>query len=154
MPDNNIEILRKESYLKAIENSVGSKIFNSLIVRFKDTGKITDVLAEGVYSCAFFVSSLLYLSKTTDKPYSTVTNLQQHLDKKRGWNKVEDIEPGDVIFWEKITFEDGSENAHVGFALNKSEAVSTDYKNKMVARHQLQSDRKITGIYRYSWPKE
>lgn len=154
MPDENIKKLSKETYLKAIENSVGSRLFNSLIVKFKDTGKVVDVLNDGMYSCAFFVSCVLTLFGAMDKPHSTVKTIKEKLEKDERWKNIkpDSIEPGDVIFWEKIKFDDGTEDAHVGFALNKDEAVSTDYKNKMVARHPLKSGRKIDAVFRFSWP--
>lgn len=155
MSDQNIKILRKETYLRAIENSVGSKIFNSLFVKFKDSGKTSDVLNDGMYSCAFFVSSVLYLLQAINKPHTTVKSIREICEKDQNWQKVklDNIEPGDVIFWEKIKFDDGSENAHVGFALNNKEAVSTDYKNKIVAKHLIifGNKRKIEAVYRYSW---
>lgn len=158
MPDENIQILRRETYLKAIENSIGSRLFNSVFVRFKDTGKTADILNDGMYSCAFFVSSLLYLFQAIDKPHATVTNVKKFLDNDEHWKKTNDadIEAGDVIFWEKIRFDDGSENAHIGFAVSKDEAVSTDYKQKMIARHPIireETKRSVEAIYRYSWPK-
>lgn len=157
MPDSNITTLRKETYLKAIENSVGSRMFNSLFVRFEDSGKTADVLNDGMYSCAFFASSILCILQAIDKPHTTVEGLMKVLAESADWQNVEakDIAAGDVIFWEKMKFDDGSENAHVGFALAGNEAVSTDYKKKAVARHPILSDdtgRAIEAVYRYSWP--
>lgn len=156
MSDKNIKILRKETYLKAIENSVGSKLFNSLFVEFQDSGKTADILNDGMYSCAFFVSSVLYLLGAMDKSHTTVKGILEICENNQDWLKVkpDNIEPGDLIFWEKIKFDDGSENAHVGFALSNQEAVSTDYKNKAVARHPIISDNKraIEAVYRYTWP--
>ena len=79
MSSQNLEILKKETYLKAIENSIGSKIFNSLFVRSKDTGKISDILNDGEYSCAFFVSSILFLVQAVNRPYSTVQSLEEFI---------------------------------------------------------------------------
>lgn len=156
MPDANIQILRKETYLKAIENSIGCRLFNSVFVCFKDTGKTADILNDGMYSCAFFVSSLLYLFQAIDKPHATVANVKKFLDADEHWKRVDnaDIEAGDVIFWEKIRFDDGSENAHIGFAVSEDEAISTDYKQKVVARHPImreQTKRSVEAIYRRSW---
>lgn len=158
MPDENIEQLQEATYLKAIENSVGSKIFNSLFVRFKDSGKTADVMNDGMYSCALFVSSVLYLFGAVDKPYATVKNIRDSLMKNPKWKEVgvDDLRAGDVIFWEKIRFDDGSENAHVGFALNEHEAVSTDYKQKVIARHPIireDAPRNVETVYRYAWPQ-
>lgn len=159
MSDPNITTLRKETYLKAIENSIDSRLFNSLFVQYKDSGKTVDALNDGMYSCAFFVSSVLYLLRAIDKPHATVESLMKALEKDADWQKVDvhDISAGDVIFWEKMKFEDGSENAHVGFALNDNEAVSTDYQKKAVARHPIISNstgRAIDAVYRYAWLDE
>lgn len=156
MADPNIKIFKKETYLKAIENSVGSRLFNSLVVQFKDSGKVSDVLNDGMYSCAFFVSSVLYLFNAIDKPHATVASVKDAFKKDPNWQEIpsDKIEAGDVIFWEKIKFDDGSENAHIGFAINHQEAISTDYKNKVIARHPIISDNKrtIEESYRYTWP--
>ncbi len=151
MSDPNIEILRKKTYIKSIENSVGSRIFNSLYVHYKDTGKTVDILNDGEYSCAFFVSSILLIAGLMDKPHATVKSLKDIIGKSDKWNAVEnsDIQPGDVVFYEKLKFENGTENAHVGFALDKSNAVSTSYETKVVAKHPVKN-RKIEVVYRYS----
>jgi DNA helicase TIP49 (TBP-interacting protein) len=152
MADTNTEVLRKETYLKAIENSIGSRIFNSLFVKSKTDGKVWDVMNDGEYSCAFFVSSVLFLMQALGKSVATVDSLRKLIVGDSKWTEVDSdqVETGDVVFWDKVKYEDGSENAHVGFALSKEEAVSTDYKQKMVVRHKI-GTRPITGIYRYSW---
>mgnify|MGYP001591356002 CR=1 FL=1 len=152
MADSNIEILKKETYLKVIENSVNSKIFNSLFIQFKDSGEVKDIMNDGEYSCAFFVSSILFLIGVLNKHVATVQSLRKLIEEDNKWKRVEvvQIEAGDVVFWDKIKYEDGSENAHVGFVLNKEEAISTDYKQKMILQHKI-GERPITDIYRYSW---
>jgi len=57
MADKNIEKLNKKIYLKMIESSINTKLFNTIFVKFKDTDKIIDVCEKGRKSCAFFVSS-------------------------------------------------------------------------------------------------
>jgi hypothetical protein len=86
------------------------------------------------------------------KSVATVDSLRKLIVGDSKWTEVDSdqVETGDVVFWDKVKYEDGSENAHVGFALSKEEAVSTDYKQKMVVRHKI-GTRPITGIYRYSW---
>ncbi|MDE2019229.1 MAG: hypothetical protein KGJ13_02675 [Patescibacteria group bacterium] len=153
MPDSNIKPLYKETLLKAIENSIGSRIFNSLIVKFQDTGAVKDILNDGEFSCAFFVSSLLYLFGTVPRTCTTVKSLREMASDKK-WRRIspEEAEAGDVVFWEKIEFEDGTENPHVGFALGNDEAVSTNYIKKIIDKHPLsREDRKVEAIYRYSW---
>lgn len=53
MPNSNVKLLKKETYIKAIENSVGSKIFNTLYVQYEDSGKVEDILDDGNFSCAY-----------------------------------------------------------------------------------------------------
>lgn len=150
MADLNMEILRKETYLKTIENSVGTRLFNSAFVRYKDTGEVKDIFNDGEYSCAYFVSSLLFLGEMLKKPSATVKSLREDIDADKNWQKVDlnSTQAGDIVFYEKTKFDDGTENAHVGFVLNSNEAVSTDYKSKVVARHPL-AVRPAEVAYRY-----
>jgi hypothetical protein len=149
MSDQNIIILKKETYIKAIENSVGSRIFNSLFVKFSNSGEIKDVLDNGNFSCAFFVSSILSLFKLIDSPHSTVATVQRLLKESPDWRLVDinNIEAGDVIVWKKVTFEDDSQNAHIGFAISGIDAVSTNDKTRVVSRHEIALE-KIEEVYR------
>ncbi|MFA5987351.1 MAG: hypothetical protein WC797_01720 [Candidatus Paceibacterota bacterium] len=162
MPDPNQIVLKKETYLKMVENSPGSRMFNSVYVLHKDTGKIEDILHDGEFSCATFVSSVLFVIGMTDAPCVTVDTMRKKLASDLRWKQVngfENVEPGDVVFWEKIKFADGSENEHVGFALNKNEAVSTSDTERKVVRHDLacleksanNKPRAITSLFRYNF---
>lgn len=156
MNTDTMEKLMKETYMKAVENSVGTRMFNSAFVRTGNDGKVVDIMDDGMYSCAFFVSSVLYLFGMIDTPHATVESTRESMEQDSRWSTVDggEIEKGDVVFWEKIQFDDGSENAHVGFAISNTEAVSTDYKQKMIARHPLKSEtvsRNIEAVYRYTW---
>jgi hypothetical protein len=139
MPDPNIEKLPKETLIQMVKNAPDARLFNSLFVRYKDTGAVKDVCNDGEYSCAFFVSSLLALTGYLEKPHATVAGLRAKM-LELPHTKIattEEILPGDIIFWEKIIFEDGSENEHVGFALGNSRAVSTSFKKQCVVEHDL-----------------
>jgi len=134
-----------------IENSEGSRIFNSLYVKEKDTGKEYDVLNDGEFSDAVFVSSLLTIFGFMDRPHSTVTTLISKL-KENGFMEVKGSpKEGDVIVWEKIEFKEGSFNEHVGFYLDENRAISTDYKIKSISAHHPKGEsrnRNIIAIYR------
>lgn len=157
MSDKNIIVLPKETYQKMVENSKGTKMFNSLFVQVKETGIVQDILQDGMYSCAFFVSTVLAMFRLIDEPYTTVKSLREKVaqDKKKFY-QVSQSECGDIIFWEEITFEDGSKNEHAGFALNAEEAMSTSFREKQVSKHHItfgedengDPKRKIVGIYR------
>ena len=152
MADENIQILTRETFLKCLENSPGSRLFNSLIVQFKDSGTKKDILGDGEYSCAFFVSNILYLFGSIPKPVATVDSLLKVLMKDTRWSLVnnDQIQPGDVVIWEKIKYDDGSENAHVGFALTSTIAVSTSSKEKMIVQHPI-SSRVVQSMHRFDW---
>lgn len=150
MPDDNIKILIKETLLKTIENSIGSKLFNSLIVKFQDSGLVKDILNNGEYSCAYYVSSILYGLSLIDKPHATVKTVLEKL-KENNWQEVhDDVKPGDIIVWEKNKTADGTEHEHLGFVLNKNEAVSNYSTKRKIAKHSIDFNgkRKIAVVYR------
>jgi len=158
MADPNIELSRKETYLKMIENSVGSRLFNSIIVLYKDTGKIADA-SKGEHSCAFFSSGVLLLAGMLPRTSATVPALQKQIEESGEWEKVNDIQAGDILFWEEMTSPDRHENGHSGFAVGNNEAVSTSSENKEVARHHITygvdengaPKRKIMKAFRYKF---
>jgi len=157
MSDSNIVKLQEETYFKMIKNSIGNKLFNSIIVKFKDTGGIQDVCMDGQLSCAAFVSSVLFLNDYIHSPHATVKSTAEDLV-KFNWKRVQqnDLRLGDVIIWEKNDIGNGYVNQHIGFALNKSQAVSTNWKKRMVIKHHLtfgrtknKPARAIVEAYRY-----
>jgi hypothetical protein len=137
MPNPDVDVLKKETYIKMIENSVGSNMFNSVYVKNKDSSGVTDVLENGKYSCAYYVSSLLFLLGLIDRPHALVSTVKTVISTSGDWEVADKAEAGDVVFWNKVTFEDGTENAHVGFALNNQEAVSTSSTQKTVVKHSI-----------------
>lgn len=140
-------------------------MFNSFYVREKDTGKEYDVYDDGVWSGAFYVSSLLVLSSLLDKPHSTTATIKSVFDNKKekdwGWEEVDTgfLKPGDVIFWEEIEFEDGTKSDQVGFYIDAEEAYSTSSTKRTVVKHHptFGTDdkgnpvRKIVTAYRNSF---
>ncbi len=137
MPNPDVDVLKKETYIRMIENSVGSNMFNSVYVKNKDTSEVIDVLENGTYSCAFYVSSVLSLLDLIDRSHALVSTVKTVISTSGDWEVANKAEAGDVVFWNKVTFEDGTENAHVGFALNNQEAVSTSSTRKMVVKHPI-----------------
>jgi len=150
------EILRKETFLKMVENSVGCKLFNSLIM--KKDGAVVDILGDGDVSCATFTSSILFLNRFLPEQKSTVPGLEKVISESDLFEEIpaSDYLPikGDIVFWEKIRGNDGADHRHVGFVLNESEAVSTTGISHSAIRHPLYKkpdtdiDRKIERIFR------
>ena len=79
MADPNILRLPKETLVRMIKNAPDTKLFNSLFVRYLNTGEIKDVCNDGEYSCAFFVSGLLTLAGYLPRPHGTVAGLRKKL---------------------------------------------------------------------------
>jgi hypothetical protein len=154
MPKNNSEEkpvrLYFKSYLIVVRNAVGSRMFNNFYVKTPSRGEF-DAFNNGEYSCAFFVSTVLLIFKKIEDFHGTVENLVAAL-KKASWQKVGELQPGDVIIWEPINFPEG-QILHTGFALGDGRAVSTSWKQKCVIEHDInfgERNRKIEAIYRYS----
>jgi len=144
-----MQILKKETYTKMIENSIGTRLFNSIIVTEYDIQK--DILNDGEFSCACFVSGILFLQNVIPRTRTTVTNLEKDLLENPLMDEVampKNIRAGDIIFWESVTYEDGSSNRHVGFALSNIQAVSTNYIQKCVVRHSMNTAIENTGEVR------
>lgn len=152
MPDKNLEKQVRVTYLAMIKNSPGTKIFNSAFVKDKKTGQIFDVLSDGELSCAFFVSSILTLVGFLDKPHSTVKTVVEKLSQDVRWKKVDpkNVTEGDVLVWESVIFEDGTQNEHIGFYIGDGMAVSTSWKKRMVVKHSydFEGGRKIITVFR------
>ncbi len=130
-----------------IENSVNTQMFNSIIIKDCNEG-IIDLLNNGEYSCASFVSSVLLLNNIVSKTCATVLSLERSLKDNPNIGSIYDeskIIPGDILVWEKTMYEDGSGNRHIGFAISNKEAISTSYKNKCVIKHLINKAIENTG---------
>lgn len=134
------------TYLQMLRNSPGTKMFRSLFVRGED-GRELDVMQDGIYSCAYFVSAVLTLFGQAVRVHgtiaSTVADLREH-----GWQEADAPQPGDVLVWEALEFE-GALHEHIGFYLGDGRAVSTSYKLKEVTEHAVDAGgRRLTTVLR------
>lgn len=146
--------LMKKSYLKAIENSVGTNIFRNFYVKNK-AGRAEDILKNGRLSCAVHTSSILYLYGFISSSHATVEGLIKDM-KKNGWKKIGKPSPGDVLIWEKKML-NGSENLHSGFYIGNKKAISNDWQKKRPQKHHWtygtdknnEPIRRVISIYRH-----
>ena len=125
-----------DTFLAVIKNSTGSKIFRNFYAEVN--GKKTDITENGSLSCAWFVSSLLYLFKLIKDAHATVNGTIKDL-KQSGWEKIsvkgESVSGrkkpkiGSVLVWEKIDFGNNNFHKHIGFYLGNGKAISTSSKN-------------------------
>lgn len=148
-----VEVDLLKSYLKMIQNSIGSNMFRNLYA--KVNGKERDILDNGSLSCAFFVSNILHHFELIRQPHATVEGLIQDMEKS-GWKKSRKLKVGDVIIWEPVDFTgDGVKYAHVGFYMGTEKAISNDWKIGTPIKHHFtfgtklgKPKRHIIAIYR------
>jgi hypothetical protein len=128
-----MKLLQKKSFLEAIKNSIGSKIFRNFYV--EENGKERDILEDGKLSCAFFVSSILKQFNMIDEIHTTVDGLLKDLGKD--WQEVSVLEAsaGDILVWEKE-----GQYGHIGFALDEEKAISNSTKKRVPHIHSQDFD--------------
>ncbi len=129
-------INRYKSYMEMIKNSVGTRMFKSLIADVD--GEQQDILEGGVLSCAKFVSSLLYLNKLIDDVHAMTPSLVKNME-RNGWIKIkdDDLRPGAVVVWKARPYPDGSQVPHIGFVIENGEVISTSPVKGEVVRHPI-----------------
>jgi len=126
----------EKTYSAFIKNSIGTEMFRSLYVKQDDNGS-TDVLNDGEYSCALYVSSLLSLLRLISAPHATVESTIEDLESS-GWEQTEGPKPGAVIVWAKQQFPGDDElYSHIGFYIGEKKAVSTSYKTGKATKTRL-----------------
>jgi len=135
-----ISLPLKKNYLKLIENSVGSKMFRDCFDKNKN------LTESGRLSCAFFVSSVLYLCGLIPKVHLSVKGVLKDM-KKAGWFEIKHLKKGSVILWEK---REG--HYHLGFYIGNKKAISNSSKKKTpIVHHFIYQGRKIEKIF---WHKK
>lgn len=126
-----MKFLLKASYLKTIENSIGSKIFRNLY--FEVNGKKKDILENGALSCAIFVSWILKNFDLIKEGHATVDGTIKDL-KKTGWRKIKKPRTGAILIWGK-KFYDSEPHKHIGFYIGNNKAISNSYKSRKPLKH-------------------
>lgn len=122
-----VEAILVDSYLAAVRNAVGSRLFRTFIARVD--GEKRDILRRGKLSCAFFVSSILLMFRFLRRPRMTVRSTVAAL-RKTGWRRIRASRPGAILVWEA---QNG--HRHIGFYVGNQHAVSTSSRRGVVARH-------------------
>lgn len=131
-----------DTYLAMIKNSVGAELFRNFYA--KVNGKKTDIMRNGELSCAFYVSSVLALSKFIKEVHGTIDSTVKNLQES-GWKKVSKPKIGSVLVWEKMDFGNGNAHKHIGFFIGGNEAISNSYKLGFPVEHSwdFNAKRKI-----------
>ena len=121
-----IKIIRLDSYLQTIKNSLGTGLFRNLFAEVD--GKRMDILKNGGLSCPVFVSSILYLHKLCSDIHATVDGTTKDI-KAFGWEEVKTPRVGAVLVWESAKTTDHSgdvypHHQHIGFYVDEESAIS------------------------------
>jgi len=136
-----------------IENSVKGESWMFRNLYMEVDGKEEDVLDNGRWSCAIFVSGVLYLNKLIKDLHANVSSVEKGM-LESGWLEIKDLRPGAVLFWEKkIAKDDGLEHGHNGFYMGNDLAVSNDSQGTGFPRkhhHTYNNTRKVEKIYWHS----
>ena len=146
-----IKLLKYESYLQMIKNSVGTKMFRNLYLE-KDGRKI-DATKNGELSCAYFVSNVLSIWGMIEEGHATIKRTIEDMEKSE-WEKIskKKIKPGDVIVWEEKVFNNHEKHCHMGFYIGNKRAISYSHRAKVPTAHvwDYNDKRKIIAVYRWS----
>ncbi|MDP2945949.1 MAG: hypothetical protein Q8N61_00645 [bacterium] len=148
-----------DTYIAFIKNSMGSKIFRNFYAEVN--GKRTDILKNGILSCACFVSSLLYLFKLIKDAHATVEGTIRDLQQS-GWKSAKGGSAsggkkpkiGSIIVWEK----NHNSHKHIGFYVGNNKAISTSSKNGQPVIHHwtygVKKNRPVRKVEAIFWNKK
>lgn len=115
-----------------IKNSVGCNLFRNFYAKVGK--KKVDITQDGVLSCAFFVSSILFLFKLIKKPHTTVNKTVKDL-KQSGWKQIRKPKIGSILVWETLKFDGGDIHKHIGFYICNQKAISNSFKKRRPVIH-------------------
>jgi len=119
-----MKLLPKETYFAMLENSVGSHLFRNVYAEID--GEKKDILANGNFSCSFFVSSILshFNFQLIKETHTGIKGLLADM-KACGWVESDRRIPGAVVVWDQeITQPTLQTHDHVGFILDEHTAIS------------------------------
>jgi len=132
---------KRRTLFRLIENSISTKIFRNNY--FLIDGKSKDILKNGELSCAFYISSILYLLKLVKDIHTTVQGTLKDLEES-GWYKINKPKKGAIVLWDK----DEEGHYHLGFYWNNKKAVSNVSSKKSPNFHPIKyKNRKILAFY-------
>lgn len=120
-----------DTYITAIENSVGSRSFQTMWAEVD--GEKKDIAEYGYKSCALFASAILVWFGLIKEGHATVNGLIRDLVAS-GWMQIDEPRVGSVIHWEKA-LADGEWNEHAGFYMGNEIAISNSSQEKVPVKH-------------------
>ncbi len=146
-----IKPLLFKNYLALIKNSLGSRMWRNAYAQIGRVKK--DILKNGKFSCAYFVSSILVICKLIKEIHVTVEGTLRDMENS-GWFQIKKLKKGAILVWEEL-----KGHKHLGFYFGNKKAISNNshYKKTPVIHHYTfglknrKPKRKIIAIY---WHKK
>ena len=156
---------KRDSYLKMIENSVGSKLFQDFYIypvkspisrgispKAKLFNKMSqkrikkDALENGKLSCAYFVSFILHNFDLIKNSHLTVLGTIRDM-RESDWFKINHPRKGAVLVWDREV-STKEPHRHIGFYIGRKQAISNNSKKHVPIRHFWTFGQKNSKIYR------
>jgi cytidyltransferase-like protein len=139
-----LNVLIYQNYLAMIQASQGSQMFRHIYI--KENSKEKDILKNGEYSCAYYVSSILKIFNLISpyiSPHATVDGTLRNMI-GNGWRTTKKLKPGNVLVWEEK-----ENHLHLGFYLGGDRAIShrSEKKRPVIHHYTYGNKRKIIQIW-------
>ncbi len=143
MTSRKVVQLKLDTYIAALKNGVGSRMFRNFYATVD--GKQKDIMRNGDLSCAFYASFVLAGFSMIKTVHGTVGGTVADL-RSSGWERVRSPRPGCVVVWGPKTDEKGESHRHIGFYIGGGKAVSNSSKKRSPTLHSYKN-RKVTELY-------
>ena len=146
------KLLIRESYLKLIKNSVGSKVWRNLYAQVGEEKK-KDILGNGKLACSFFVSSVLLIFGLIKESHATVKGTLKDMADS-GWQEIKELKIGSVLLWEEKRG-----HRHLGFLVAQNQAISNSSKRRSPQLHHFtfgknKQNQPVRKIEKIIWHKK
>lgn len=149
MADEKLKKLYYKTYLSVIEGSLGTRMFQHFFVQKLDSSEELDVMNEGEYSGAFYVSAILALIGYIKRPHSTVDSTLKDMEES-DWMKTETPKQGDIIVFDKHPVF-GTEN--LGFYWDGQTAIYNYYEDRVPVKKDLEDNRTVLSYWTRDYEK-
>ncbi|MDE2019864.1 MAG: hypothetical protein KGJ13_05980 [Patescibacteria group bacterium] len=129
----------RDNYFALIENSEGTNMFRHWYCTVN--GAKEDVMRDGNFSCALYVTGILKMLGLVDEVQITVHRAVSALERS-GWQRIDGPRRGAIVVWD--TQPSQKEEAwvstaakHLGFCLGENTAISNRDEAHAPIRHPL-----------------
>ena len=138
-----------DNYISMIENSAGTNMFRHWYCLVN--GARQEVMRDGNFACAFYVTSVLKLLDLVQDIQITVHRAMAELERS-GWTPIDTPRKGAVVVWDAEPSQKDESWAvktakHIGFCLDAERAISNDSEGAGPKLHPLS----YRPVLKYYW---